>query len=155
MSILFKVLVVLACALFLLQVASLADARGSDAMGVSMARSFGVLIAIALWAVLAGLLLTARTRGPFPSFGGWAALVLVPTSLGAAVTMLAGLSHRTPWWLHLTPLATPFLMGFYALALWMPAWRPVIEAPRANLAVWGLILGLSVLPVPGWLLARH
>src|SRR5678815_4633405 len=87
MNSLFSALLVLACLLLILQVTNLISMRKDDAYGREMSRALGILLSIGIWGILAVLITLARTRGPFPSFLGWAVLVLLPASLAAIIAV--------------------------------------------------------------------
>jgi hypothetical protein len=152
MNVLFIVLLVLASLLLLTQVANLLSMHASDPFGRGLSQAFGAFLSIGLWVLLAGLCALARTKGAFPSFSGWAVLVLLPASLAAMlVTNSLFESTLSSRWLVIPVAAPPVLLTFFAIALWVPALRSGVLSFEMNCAVWGAVLLMAALP---WFFAR-
>jgi hypothetical protein len=144
---LFAVFLLLAGLVFVALVANLASMHASDPMGRGMSYAFGVFLSIGLWVLLAGMLVAARTKGVFPSFSGWAVLLLLPASLAAMLaTHSLFKSTLSPRWSIIPAAVPPLLLGFFAVALWFPVLRSRIQSFGLNCIVWGSVLLLSALP---------
>lgn len=147
MNLLFVILLVLAGLLFLAQLANLVSMHTNDPFGRGMSHAFGVFLCIGLWALLAGLLAVARTKGAFPAFSGWAILILLPASLTAMLaTNNLFKSTLSPRWLVIPVAVPPLLLAFFAIALWVPALRSRVLSFEMNCALCGAVLLLSALP---------
>jgi hypothetical protein len=147
MKMLFTVLVVLTGLLYLVLLTSLAGMHALDPAGRALSDAYGVLLAIGLWGLLAGMLAAARTKGAFPSFSGWAVLILLPASLSAMLATLSVFtSPLSPRWLLVPAVVPPFVLALFAVALWFPTQRLRVQSFRVNCAIWGSILLLSALP---------
>ena len=145
------VLLVLACLVWLVLVALAATLNSSDPAGNAMSYSFAMLMTVALWVVLAVLLLVSGFDGAMPRRVGLSALVLVPLSGAAAmaaVNLLEGRADLTAKWPIILLVLVPFLLMFYAGWSFFPAWRSVVPPNAANIAVWSVVLFLSLLPWP-------
>jgi hypothetical protein len=147
MSVRLTVVVVLTAFLFVLQVGNLASMHASDPFGRGMSSAFGIPLSIGLWLLLAAMLIAARTRDAFPSFSGWAVLILMPVSLAAMLeTNSLFQSTLSPRWLIISAAVPPFLLALFAIALCVPILRPRVQSVAANGAIWGSVLLLSVIP---------
>jgi len=147
MKALFVVLAGLAALLLLMQVGNLASMHADDPMGRGLSDAFGVFLSIGLWVVLAVMMLATRTKTAFPSFSGWAVLVLWPVSLAAMLaTSSLFTSTLSPRWLVVPVAVPPLVLGVFAVALWIPALRSRVQSAGVNRAIWGSVLLLSALP---------
>lgn len=151
MKLLFIVLLVLAAVLYAAQMANLLSMHSSDPFGRGMAQALGVFLTVGLGLLLAGLFALARGKGAFPSFSGWAILLLLPASLAAMlVTNNLFKSTVSPRWLILPVAVLPVLLALFAIALWVPDLRSRLLSFEMNCIVWGTVLLLSALP---WIFA--
>jgi hypothetical protein len=141
------VLSLLALLLWAVQLATLLDLNGSDAAGNSIARAYGALEIIALWVVLAALMILAAVRGAMPRFAAVAALILIPASGYAAMTALELLADPdvSPfiWPIVVPALVPPLSVAFFSWSL-LPSMRARIPATVAGGIAWGGILMLCV-----------
>ena len=155
MTVAFFAVLVLAALLWAATVANTVTIRSSDQAGNALSQAYGVLMAIALFVLLAILLTLAAARGAMPGWMRVAAVILVPASGAATIASIEIMSHGTEWpvrWPLLIPALAPALI--IALALWtrMPALRGLLPASVAG----GIALGtLAVLSVAPWPLLRE
>jgi hypothetical protein len=132
--------------LYALMMANLVDAQGTDAAGRGLAMAFGALIGLALWIVLAVLLVVAAVRGRMPAAARVAAVVLLPLS-AVAVFVAIDRYDRPNGWFLLVPALLPPLIAFYGLWARLPALHTRMPALATSLAVGGAILAISVAPL--------
>jgi hypothetical protein len=149
-------LLLLTCLLWLALVATAATLNESDAAGNGLSYAYAMIMTIALWVLLAVLLLVAGSTGAIPAWVGLCALALVPLSGAAAmaaVNLLQGRAGTLAKWPIVVPLLVPLLIILYAVWRYFPALRAAVPARSAHVGVWSAILVLSLLPWPS-LLAR-
>ena len=150
MTALSAVLLILALLFWLALVAVLATMNDGDAAGRGMGYFFALVLTIALWLLLAVLMLIAVKRGDVGSAKN-AALILVPFSLAAAVGTIYALSNdvappsRLP---IVVPAATSLLIIGYFLWATLPSLQTAIPAAMMSRVTWGLVLALSLVPWP-------
>jgi hypothetical protein len=120
------VLALLAGLLYVAQLAALHYAGRSDAAGDSLTEAFVALFAIALWIVLAGLMLVAFKNGKMPTWAAVGALVLLPLS-GYASFTAASLYARSHGWALIVPALVPPMIVLYALWIRIPALVEVLS----------------------------
>lgn len=143
-------LLVLACLLWLLLVATVATLNSSDPAGNALSYSYAVLMTIALWILLGAVLLVARSRGAIPGWIGLGALVLFPLSGAAAVAavdLLQGRVDVLAKWPIVIPVLAPLLILLPAAWSLFPGFRPAVPANTTTVA-WTVILILSLMPWP-------
>ena len=78
---------VLILLIWIAQLATLADLNGSDPAGNALAQAYGAAEIIVLWVLLAVLTIVAWTKGAMPGAAALAALILIPASGLAAITI--------------------------------------------------------------------
>lgn len=126
------------------------DQTGGDAAGNAMARGFAALWCIALWVLLAILLLIGGGHGGMPSPWCWLAIPLVPVSGVAAVKTLEVMAKG--WhlkWPIIYLIAVPGLMIVYSVWCFFPSLHEKIAATIAGSTTWiGTAVMLAV-PVMG------
>src|SRR6266568_2644348 len=105
--------------LYVVEMATLYDSGHSDAAGNALTDAFVALLAIALWIVLAGLMLVAFKNGRMPIWAAIGALVLLPLSGYASVTA-ADLYTRYGGWPFIVPTLVPPVIVIYALWIRIP-----------------------------------
>lgn len=147
----FVVVLVLSVVLWAATVANTVTIKSSDAAGNALSHAFGVLMAIALFVLLAILLTLAAVRGVMPVWMRIAAVVLVPASGAATIAAIEIMSQGTEWpvrWPLLIPAAAPGLLIILALWTALPSVRGLAPAAVVGgVALGGLVL-LSVAPWP-------
>lgn len=147
----FVVLLALMFFFWIGQTVNLREINSGDAAGKGLAQAFAVLLTLALWGVLAGLLVMAGTKGQMPSWAGALAYVLLPASCAAAVAagnLLRNDGFRKPVpAMMIVPVATPLIIAAYAAWAFFPALRSAIPSAAAGSA-WGLVLALTLMPWP-------
>jgi hypothetical protein len=133
------VTLVLALLAYVASVSSCWDMHGSDAAGNALGQAFTIFLSIALWVLLAVLLVITAVKGGGPVWWNTAALVLFPicaVSNFIAIQLLMDNFYSVKW-----PMAVPVLMP---LLLMFVAMQPI----KAPAAVWGVLAALSLLPWP-------
>ena len=118
-------LLALGLVLYAAMIGSLADAPHADAAGRGMAVGFSVIFGVALWLVLAALMLTAGRAGSRPAWQKVVAVLLV--LLSAVAAAMAGdlyLDHKA-WALWVVAVLPPLLV---LRALWRPTGAPLTAA---------------------------
>jgi hypothetical protein len=114
------VLALLAGLLYFAELATLHDSRHSDAAGNALNDAFAAFFGIALWIVLAGLMLVAFKNGKMPTWAAIGALVLLPLS-GYASFTAANLYANYRGWAFIVPALVPPVIVLYALWIRIPA----------------------------------
>ena len=150
MTILSAILLILVLLFWLGLVAVLMTMNDGDAAGRGMGYFFALVLTIALWLLLATLMLIAVKKGDVGS-AKRAVLILVPFSFAAAVGTIYALSNdvvppsRLP---IVVPAATSLLIIGYFLWATLPSLHAAIPAAMMNRVIWGLVLVLSLVPWP-------
>jgi hypothetical protein len=145
-------LIVLVLLFYALTLATLADLAGSDPAGNALARAYGAIEVIALWLLLATLVIIAWAKGTMPTIAAIAAAILVPAS-GFATMIALDLLAKPEVSPFLWPIAVPALVPplIVAFCFWtlLPATHVLVPAAFAGAITWGAILVLcaSILPM--------
>jgi hypothetical protein len=150
MTVFGALLLLLTIILYVGTVANLATMRDSDPAGNALSQAYAVFMVIALWILLAGLLVIAGLRGEMPRWAPLAAVLLVPASGAAAVAavqLLADTFYPARWPI-VVPALAPFLIVAFALWAYFPAFRHTVPATAASSISWGVVLLLSIAPWP-------
>jgi hypothetical protein len=155
--------VILLLAILLLWVgllANVATPNSSDAAGNGLAGAYAAFFAIAIWIMLAILLILAGINGEMPRWTAVLAFILVPASCAAAVTagaMIAELDQLgvEARWLLVVPALVPPLLIFFGLWAYLPSLHASIPANIAGGATWGVVLILSIVPWPMMAVRAH
>jgi hypothetical protein len=113
-------LALLAGLLYFAELATIHDSGLSDPAGNALADAFVALFAIALWIVLAGLMVVAFKNGKMPTWAAIGALVLLPLSGYASFTAV-NLYATNHGWTLIVPTLVPPVIVFYALWIRIPA----------------------------------
>jgi hypothetical protein len=113
-------LAVLAGLFYAAELATIHDTGAGGGAGDSLAAAFVAIFAVALWVVLAGLMLVAFKNGRMPEWAAIAALVLLPLS-GRASFTAANLYAAGQDWTWIIPVLVPPVIVFYALWVRIPA----------------------------------
>ena len=113
-------LALLAGLLYAAELAILRDASSGYGAGDSLDAAFVAVFAIALWIVLAGLMLVAFKNGKMPEWAAIAAVVLLPLS-GRASFTAASLYATGHDWTWIIPVLVPPVIVVYALWIRIPA----------------------------------
>ncbi|MGH7693421.1 MAG: hypothetical protein ACRENH_00490, partial [Gemmatimonadaceae bacterium] len=145
------VLLALSCLLWLVLVATVATLSASDPAGNALSYSYAILMTIALWILLAVLLLIAGGRGAMPGWVAWCALGLVPLSGAAAlasINLLQGRMDTLAKWPLIVPLLAPLLIMLYAAWSFYPALRSSVPPNVANMGICSALVILALLPWP-------
>lgn len=107
-----------------------------------------VLLALAVWGLLAALLFMGAGKGEMPKWAKVLAWILQPASFAAAVAAVdanstSNVSNRL---MFLVPVVAPLMMAAYASWAYFPAFRAAIPAVAAGSSAWGVVFVLAVLP---------
>jgi hypothetical protein len=151
----FTLVLVLAVVLWVATVANTITIRSSDPAGNALSHAFGVLMAIALWVLLAILVVLAAIRGIMPVWMRLAAVVLVPAGGVATIGAIEVMSQVTEWpvkWPLLVPIFAPALVVVLALWTYVPSMHTAVSAPIGAVIVFA---GLTVLSIAPWPLLRE
>jgi|SRR5215510_2876649 len=150
MNIISAILLLITVLLYIGSIANILTMNASDPAGNGLSQSFAVLIAIALWILIAILLIIGGIKGEMPIWSAVSALLLHPASCAAtlaAIRLMSGQLNKTHWPIVI-PVLAPALMIAYAGWAYLPSFRAAVPASTASAAVWGTILVLSVAPWP-------
>ncbi|WP_213738283.1 hypothetical protein [Bradyrhizobium sp. dw_411] len=113
-------LAILAGLLYALELAVIRDASSGEGAVDPWAAAFIATFVVALWIVLAGLMLVAFKNGRMPEWAAIAALVLLPLSGHASFTA-ANLYAASHDWTWIVPVLVPPVIVVYALWIRIPA----------------------------------
>jgi hypothetical protein len=130
-------------------IANSATLNSSDPAGNALSSAYGVFLVLALWALLALLLIIAGSRGGMPGWTRVAALLLVPASSAATLAALNLMSGQPGLrWPLVLPVLAPVLLLAFAAWCYFPAAQARVPGIYAGSAVWGTLLLLALLPLP-------
>jgi hypothetical protein len=136
------VLLVLACGLYFAMLASISfSAGGGDAAFGDAVASF--LAVVALWVVLAALLIAAAVVGQMPRWSAVAAFILVPFS-GVAAFVAIDMCSRHIKPAVIVPAILPLLIVAYAMWARWPKLHALIPATAVSGVTWGLVFLVSL-----------
>lgn len=147
----FTIVLVLAAILWVATVANTITLKSSDAAGNALSQAYGVLMAIALWILLATLTVLAAVRGEMPVWMRVAAFVLVPASGAATIATIEVMSQGTEWpvkWPLVIPVLAPAAIIGLALWVYLPSVRALASASVFGPVVFGALALLSLAPWP-------
>jgi hypothetical protein len=137
------VLLVLAALLHAAMLGCLADAPNADAFGQAIVLLYAAFLGVALWLVLAALLLIAVARGRMPMWATLAMVVLWPLS-AVAVWMAGSRGDSSSIWV---PVFLPPLFALYALWARLPVLHATLRAGTTSAMFAGAIAILAVTPM--------
>jgi hypothetical protein len=140
------VLLTIAGVLYLGMLSSLSGLNETDAMGRGLALGFGAIFGVALWLVLAVLLLVAAINGRMPDVGKIGAAILLPLSAIAASVAIDLYGSRADW-AFAVPLLLPPLIMFYALWMRMPSLQLRLQSLPTTAIIGGLVTILTLTPL--------
>jgi hypothetical protein len=139
-------LAVLAALLYAAQMAGLHDAGRSDAAGNAINDAFVALFSVALWIVLAGLLLIAFKNGRMPAWAALGALVLVPLAGYASVVSAELYAHQRGA-AFMVPALAPPVIALYALWVRIPALTRAMPETAASAMAGGVLAALIAISI--------
>jgi hypothetical protein len=151
------VLLLLALALLAGFVGNLVSLHSSDPAGNGLAYSFAILLGIAVWLLLAALLLIAGLRGEMPGWGVACAFLLHPLSGAAAIATVEWMRQRpgsASGWPAALPALAALLLVAWSLWAYLPAIRASVSPTTAGLVVWGGIVLISAVTWPSFAASR-
>jgi hypothetical protein len=134
-------LAILAGLLYAAELAVIRDASSGYGAGDSLDAAFVAIFAIALWIVLAGLMLVAFKNGKMPEWAAIAALVLLPLSGHASFTA-ASIYATNHDWTWLVPVLAPPVIVVYALWIRIPALVAALPEEFASALAGGALVAL-------------
>ena len=104
-----------------------------------------LLLVLALWIVLATLLLVGGIMGQMPR---WAAILAIPLHLfsGVAATIALDMCSRHMKWAVVFLIFTPLLTALYAMWARLPHLHQRFPAQTTSVAILGAIFALSLAP---------
>jgi hypothetical protein len=140
------VLLVLAALLHAAMLGCLADAPNADAFGQAIVLLYAAFLGVALWLVLAALLLIAVARGRMPMWATLAMVVLWPLS-AVAVWMAGDAYSRGDSSSIWVPVFLPPLFALYALWARLPVLHATLRAGTTSAMFAGAIAILAVTPM--------
>ena len=147
----FVIVLVVTLLLWAATVANGVTMRSSDAAGNALSQAFGVFMALALFVLMAILLVLAAIRGEMPVWMRIAAVVVLPASGAATVAAIELLSQNTEWpvrWPLAIPVLAPALLVAIALWAYVPSLRAMAPAPVVGTVAFGALALLSLAPWP-------
>ena len=104
-------------------------------------------LTVFLWVVLAVLLVVGGVMGEMPRRAAIVAAIVHPLSGVGAFVAIDMVSRHAAWAL-LVPGLLPPLLAFYSMWARCPALRRVFSPKITSIAVWGVILVLTIAPFP-------
>jgi hypothetical protein len=140
------VLLAVAGVLYFGMLGSLSGLNETDAMGRGMALGFGAIFGVALWLVLAVLLLIAAISGQMPDIGKVGAALLLPLSAIAA-SVAIDLYGNDAGWAFAVPLLLPPLIMAYALWARMPSLQAKLPPLPTTAIVGAVVAVLTLVPL--------
>jgi hypothetical protein len=140
------VLLAVAGVLYLGMLGSLSGLNDTDAMGRGLALGFGAIFGVALWLVLAVLLLVAAINGRMPAADRISAAILLPLSAIAASVAIDLYGNRADW-AFAVPLLLPLLIMFYVLWARMPSLQLRLQPLPTTAILGGLVTILTLTPL--------
>ena len=140
------VLLAVAGVLYLGMLGSLSGLNDTDAMGRGLALGFGAIFGVALWLVLAVLLLVAAINGRMPVADKIVAAILLPLSAIAASVAIDLYGSRADW-AFAVPLLLPLLIMAYALWARMPPLQRKLRPLPTTAIIGGLVTILTLTPL--------
>ncbi len=140
------VLLAIAGVFYLGMLGSLPGLNETDALGRGLALGFGAIFGVALWLVLAVLLLVAAINGRMPSTNKIGTAVLLPLSAIAASVAIDLYRDRADWAFAI-PLLLPPLIMFYALWMRMPSLQLRLPPVPTTAIIGGLVAALTLTPL--------
>lgn len=131
----------------------LAELNTSDAAGNGITRGVAQVAVIALWILMALLLLLSARAGEMPSMARVGALLLIPAT-GAAAFVAIELAARVPGvgrpWPLVVPAIAPVTIIAFALWVALPRWREAVTPSTACLMAGVTLTLLAIAPWPAY-----
>jgi hypothetical protein len=140
------VLLGIAGLLYLGMMGSLSGLNATDAMGRGLALGFGAIFGVALWLVLAALLLVAAINGRMPAQDKIGAAILLPLSAIAASVAIDLYGNRAEW-AFAVPLLLPPLIMAYVLSARVPTLLAGLPPLPVTALLGGLVTILTLAPL--------
>ena len=140
------VLLVLAAAFYAGMMSCLSDAPHSDAFGRGLALAYGAVLGLALWLVLAALLIVAALKGRMPVWAMVGLAVLLPLSC-IAVWIAGDAYGRRDYSAIWVPALLPPLFALYALWARLPVLHATFRAGVTSAVLGAAIAFLALAPL--------
>ncbi len=138
-------LLVVTCGFYIAMLASAATPMGTGEAAMSDAIA-SFFLTVGLWVALALLLVNGGLMGEMPRWSAILAVFVVPLSGVAAFTAIDMCSRHLRWAI-IFPAALPLLIACYAMWVRLPRLRAWLPSPATGVAVWALIVALSIAPL--------
>jgi hypothetical protein len=138
-------LLAVACGLYIAMLANATTPLGSGEAAFSDAVA-GFFLTVALWIVLALLLVNGGLMGEMPRWSAIVAVVLVPLS-GVAAFVAIDMCSRHIRWAITFPATLPPLIVAYAMWARLPRLRRLLPSSAISPAAWIMVLVLSITPL--------
>jgi hypothetical protein len=139
-------LVCVAAPLYAVMLAGLGPDEGTDAAGRGLAQAFALLFGIALWIVIAILLLVAVAKGRMPLAATLALVILLPASAVGAVCAMELSEKKGVEWLAVPALLPPVFV-LYALWARFPSLQIRLPPGPVSLVFGIAIVALTAMPI--------
>jgi hypothetical protein len=138
-------LVAVACGLYIAILVNAATplGRGEAAFSDAVASLF---LTVALWIVLALLLVNGGLMGEMPRWSAIVAVMLVPLS-GVAAFVAIDMCSRHMQWAIAFPATLPLLIAAYAMWARLPRLHALLPSSAISLATWIVVFVLSIAPL--------
>jgi hypothetical protein len=134
-------LAILAGLLYALELAVIRDASAGAGAGDSLDAAFVAVFTVALWIVLAGLMLVAFKNGKMPEWAAIAALVVLPLS-GRDSFTAASIYATNHDWTWIVPVLMPPVIVVYALWIRIPALVALLSEEVASALAGAVLVAL-------------
>lgn len=147
MNWLFSILLGLAGVLLIGQTVNMHTMRRGDGFSRSMAVSLGGLCTCVVCGLIAVLLGLAKAKSTYPSFSGWAALIILPTGFAAMlrVNYLMRSYEHSRWLIACVVMPVVLLMTLSAVIRFEKA-LPWLENDGVNGLVWSVTTAFAAIP---------
>jgi hypothetical protein len=146
------ILLLVAGVLYCGMLGSLSGMNETDAMGRGMALGFGAIFGVALWLVLAVLLLVAAINGRMSTAGKIGAAILLPLSAIAGSVAIDLYGDKAEW-AFAAPLLLPPAIAAYALWARLPSLQTRLRSLPTMAVLGTIVIVLTATPLLVALLA--
>jgi hypothetical protein len=134
-----------ACGLYIAMLMDAATPLGGGEAAFSDAIA-SLFLTVALWIVLALLLVNAGLMGTMPRWSAIVAVMLVPLS-GVAAFVAIDMCSRHMQWAIAFPATLPPLIAAYAMWARLPRLRALLPSSAISLFAWTMVFFLSIAPL--------
>jgi len=144
---LFSILLGLTGILLIGQTVNMHTMRRGDGFSRSMVVSVGALCTCVVWGLITVLLGLARMKIAYPSFSGWATLIILPTGFAAMlrVNYLMRSYEHSRWLIACVVVSVVILMTLSAVIRFEKA-LPWLESDGVNGLLWSVTTTFAAIP---------